>query len=409
MKDHPNATSLFLTCIFAMSGLLAAETENHPAQAKKAAYESEVSQAESLHNQQLELLSSQYATALEKSAADFQKQGDLDSLLALKAEINHFKEAKTVPEKDPDKTHESVVKLRQIYNDSLDKADATKVRTITELTNQYLTYLEELQKKLTQEGKLDQALMVKTETTKIQNFKATIPAISTGKSTVGTTQSTNQKISNATPPSLLLKWDHKRPNELSGSENRTTKAYSFRHEGDNSIANDGTLSLKGGRTTVEDINGKILSSCKASQQWSLVIHFESSGLDQKGPARIFSFSSDSVTRNFTLGQENDQLVLRLRTTITGNNGMNPQVSLGKIEPGEIYKIALTYESEKLNFYLNGKAVPIQQISGDFSNWQECHLVLGNEWKDERPWKGKLYQFSLHSASLSRNEAIASTR
>ncbi len=409
MKGYPFLITIFLTCIFPVSGLLAAETENHPAQAKKSDYESGVSQAESLHSQQLELLSSQYAAALEKSAADFQKQGDLDSLLAVKAEINHFNEAKSVPEKNSDTTHESVIKLRQIYKDSREKADSTKVQTIAELTNQYLTYLEELQKKLTQEGKLEQALMVKTETTKIQNFKATIPTPSTGKSATSPSQPSNPKNSITANPSLLLKWDHKRPNELLGSENRTTQAYKFKHEGDNSITNDGTLALKGGRTSIEGINSKILSACKASQQWSLVIHFESSSLDQKGPARIFSFSQDFQTRNFTLGQENDQLILRLRTTITGNNGMNPQVSLGKIKPGEIYKIALSYESEKLNFYLNGKAVPIQQISGDFSNWQECNLVLGNEWKDERPWKGKLYQFALYSAALSQEQAIASTR
>lgn len=42
---------------------------------------------------------------------------------------------------------------------------------------------------------------------------------------------------------------------------------------------------------------------------------------QAGPARIVSFSQDHVTRNFTLGQENDTYEMRLRTTATSANGL----------------------------------------------------------------------------------------
>lgn len=410
MKSHPRTSIiLILAFSFAVSGLSYSQPETHPAEAKKQPYELAISKAKSAHYHQLETLSYQYTSALENSATELQKQGDLDALLAVKSEIERFNDKGLVPAKNEDGTHSSVIKLRKIYNDSRAKADAAKDQTIAELTNQYLAYLEELQKKLTQDGQLEQALLVKAEVTQIHAVKAGLPATNPSTPLANKSNPSNPTNSNINNSSLLLKWDSRRPGDLLGSDNRATHGYKFKHEGGNSITNDGTLSMKGGRTTIEAINSKILTSCKASQQWSLVIHFESESLDQKGPARIFSFSQDFQTRNFTLGQENDQLILRLRTTKTGNNANIPQVNLGKIKQGELYKIALTYESEKLNFHLNGKAVPIQQISGDFSNWEECNLVLGNEWKDERPWKGEIHHFAIYSSALSEAEAIASTR
>ena len=41
---------------------------------------------------------------------------------------------------------------------------------------------------------------------------------------------------------------------------------------------------------------------------------------QYGPARIISLSADPGHRNFTLGQEDDNLIFRIRTPFTGNNG-----------------------------------------------------------------------------------------
>jgi VanZ family protein len=46
-----------------------------------------------------------------------------------------------------------------------------------------------------------------------------------------------------------------------------------------------------------------------------------SNLTQEGPARLLSLSGDPMHRNFTLGQDKDQLIFRLRTPVTGENGV----------------------------------------------------------------------------------------
>lgn len=53
-------------------------------------------------------------------------------------------------------------------------------------------------------------------------------------------------------------------------------------------------------------------------------------LSQDGPARIVSYSRDTGSRNFTLGQSNDRLVMRLRTTETDPNGIWPHLEVPEV-------------------------------------------------------------------------------
>jgi hypothetical protein len=51
----------------------------------------------------------------------------------------------------------------------------------------------------------------------------------------------------------------------------------------------------------------------------------SADLAQSGPARIVSYSQDANHRNFTLGQQQGNVVFRLRTPISGPNGTQPEL------------------------------------------------------------------------------------
>uniref|UniRef100_UPI0035ADCC05 VanZ family protein n=1 Tax=Promineifilum sp. TaxID=2664178 RepID=UPI0035ADCC05 len=46
---------------------------------------------------------------------------------------------------------------------------------------------------------------------------------------------------------------------------------------------------------------------------------------QRGPARIVSISADAERRNVTIGQEEDALIIRLRTPAGGENGQKPEL------------------------------------------------------------------------------------
>lgn len=95
-------------------------------------------------------------------------------------------------------------------------------------------------------------------------------------------------------------------------------------------------------------------------------------LAQGGPARIVSYSYNPYLRNFTLAQQERDLVFRLRTPVSGANGTNPELrTLNQpLGPG-VHHLAATYRNKIETFYLNGieqgrvllqvKKTPIQVI------------------------------------------------
>jgi len=77
-------------------------------------------------------------------------------------------------------------------------------------------------------------------------------------------------------------------------------------------------------------------------------------VSQGGPARILSYSKDPYHRNFTLGQEGGDIVFRLRTPVSGLNGMHPELQTGNqpLSSG-IHHLVATYRERIETFYLNG--------------------------------------------------------
>ena len=109
---------------------------------------------------------------------------------------------------------------------------------------------------------------------------------------------------------------------------------------------------------------------------------------------------DTGRRNFTLGQDKDQLVLRLRTPATGPNGVNPQVTLCKLEAGKMRHVLVTYRDGKLRAYLDGKRVAATDaVRGDFRNWEPARLIFGNEYTGDRKWLGSLDLVTLRSRAV----------
>jgi hypothetical protein len=65
-------------------------------------------------------------------------------------------------------------------------------------------------------------------------------------------------------------------------------------------------------------------------------------------------SRDGSSRNFSLAQEGDHLVLRLRTTETDANGTSKQQNLGRIQAGRTYHVLVSYRPGLLACFIDGK-------------------------------------------------------
>ena len=127
---------------------------------------------------------------------------------------------------------------------------------------------------------------------------------------------------------------------------------------------------------------------------------------QQGPARIVSYSADTGKRNFTLGQDGDSLVFRLRTTGTDDNGFKPSfVAENIFTTGDKQHIVFTYDGNLESIFINGKLIKTTpDVKGDFSNWDKGHyLVFGNESTADRPWDGRLYLVAIYNKSINKGD------
>jgi len=170
------------------------------------------------------------------------------------------------------------------------------------------------------------------------------------------------------------------------------------------LDHDSALLLNGGSCVATNADARLLEACRASNALTIEATLTPANITQEGPARIATFSSDPSSRNFTLGQQQGKLMLRLRTPQTGLNGVNPELDLCSVEANRTYHVALTYSGGKLLCYLDGaKVLDAANVQGDFSNWTPHHLVFGDEWNGERNWSGTLEGVAVFSRALNPDE------
>lgn len=174
---------------------------------------------------------------------------------------------------------------------------------------------------------------------------------------------------------------------------------------DAQISVAGEMVIGKGAFVARDVNYKLLSACQKTNQLTIEGVITISKMEQSGPARIISFSKDTGRRNFTLGQEGKNIVLRLRTPRTGVNGLNPQVSVCQVTPNEPMHIVVSYYPGNLYCYLNGELIyQGSDVQGDFSNWENCSLIFGDENKGGRNWEGKIHKVSIYNRFVGSDEA-----
>jgi VanZ family protein len=125
--------------------------------------------------------------------------------------------------------------------------------------------------------------------------------------------------------------------------------------------------------------------------------------NQSGPARILSYSLDPLHRNFTIAQDKNGLVVRLRTVNTDANGI-PQVKLSDVFISQkIRHIIVTYDYEEEIIYIDGQVRLLTKLpQGRFDNWDPLYpLVMGNETTGNRPWAGRIYYAAIYNQPLDK--------
>jgi hypothetical protein len=126
---------------------------------------------------------------------------------------------------------------------------------------------------------------------------------------------------------------------------------------------------------------------------------------------MVSYSGGDTTRNFTLGQTNQDYDFMLRTSTTALTGL-PQLQTPDAAmalQASLQHVVLTYDAVNgRQIYVNGVAAgpPDAQKGGSISNWDSTFaLVLGNEVSGDRSWQGLIKFVAIHSRAMSPTQVM----
>ncbi|MFK7907464.1 MAG: LamG-like jellyroll fold domain-containing protein, partial [Chitinophagales bacterium] len=146
---------------------------------------------------------------------------------------------------------------------------------------------------------------------------------------------------------------------------------------------------------------KITTACKATNEVTIEAWVRPDNLTQNGPARIATLSQNTGNRNFTLGQDGDDYVGRLRTTTTNNNGM-PNLTAHDDAQTTLQHVVFTRDTNgNTRMYVNGALVHGDTRTGNFSNWDSSYkFALANELSNDRAWKGTYYRVAVYNRALN---------
>src|SRR3984885_9028387 len=126
---------------------------------------------------------------------------------------------------------------------------------------------------------------------------------------------------------------------------------------------------------------------------------------------MVSYSGGDTTRNFTLGQTNQDYDFMLRNSNTALTGL-PQVQTPNAAmalQASLQHVVLTYDAVNgRQIYVNGVAAgpPDPQKGGTISSWDSTFaLVLGNEVSGDRSWQGLIKFVAIHSRAMSAAQVM----
>jgi len=166
-----------------------------------------------------------------------------------------------------------------------------------------------------------------------------------------------------------------------------------------------TVGAGGKAQATTSASSKLYSLIQATGEFS-VEAWVSPALVAADKSYMVSYSGGDTTRNFTLGQTNQDYDFMLRGSNSDLNGM-PQLQTpdaAMLLQASLQHVVLTYDPVNgRQIYVNGvnAGVTDPQKGGTISNWDSSFaFVIGNEVSGDRSWQGLIKFVAIHSRALT---------
>jgi hypothetical protein len=116
---------------------------------------------------------------------------------------------------------------------------------------------------------------------------------------------------------------------------------------------------------------RLVTAVGESSALTVVVHFSVQNLEQDGPARIVSFSTDPFHRNFDIGQMRDRIRLRLRTPVSGPNGNVFYAESGPVLVSDrLIELVASYDGAVARLHIDGHAVARLNLDAKGRIWPD---------------------------------------
>ncbi len=134
---------------------------------------------------------------------------------------------------------------------------------------------------------------------------------------------------------------------------------------------------------------KWLKTAIVESKLDITLEFQTAKFDQKGPARILTISKDLHHRNLTIGQDGADLILRIRTLLSNQNGYPPYRIKDVFIDKKWQQLHISITPDNLNISINNTVHIVNFMPHNpISQWSPTYrLALGNEISNNRPWQG----------------------
>lgn len=115
--------------------------------------------------------------------------------------------------------------------------------------------------------------------------------------------------------------------------------------------------------------------------FTIVARIRTADVEQKGPARILSFSIDPFHRNVDLGQQESKLAFRVRTSVSGPNGNDAYAkSVPILKAGKDTVIVASYDGGNSRIYVDGVLVARMNLAARDCPWPAlCDAGVPGVW------------------------------
>ncbi len=144
--------------------------------------------------------------------------------------------------------------------------------------------------------------------------------------------------------------------DFTGDDTNNFPALHRMGDGSNPTADDGGILSEDQWLQSDQPAESITQALTNSSQLTLELTAASSDLTQTGPARLVSISKDPYLRNLTVGQQETDLVFRLRSPLAGLDGSQPELIIPNVFIDQAFHhIVITYDGVVVRFYIDDPA------------------------------------------------------